>query len=160
MPFDSASVHDLMKSIQIELTAVEKKLGVKLTVGRASYSATVCTVKVEAALPASDGAAPDTKMASDFRRCAGRWGLKDDDLHKTFMEGGKKWKIVGLLPRASSSPIVCQNEKGTEYKFPADRVRNAIGNQPANSGPKGKRSDEEIIEALRDVECQLSPGRK
>lgn len=59
----------------------------------------------------------------DFQDRAILYGLKKEDLGRTFEKRGKQFKIVGLRPRNHKYPIICEATKtGKKYKFPAETV--------------------------------------
>ena len=99
MEFDRPTVRTLLGDLQSELNAVARKLGVKLTVGRASYTETLATIQLEAGVIGADGVA-ESGMASDFKRWAARFGLQPTDLHRSFTEDKTTWKIIGLKPKS------------------------------------------------------------
>jgi hypothetical protein len=109
-----------------------KALGVKVSVGRASYSATSvgsASFKVEFAEISSDGNVA-TRESQDFKVNAFIFGLKPEDLYRSFQMGGKSFKVVGLRTRATAKPILCESN-GKQYIFPAETVKAMLALQKA-----------------------------
>ena len=121
-PFlDKARTH-----IDKALAAVGKELGVNIKTGNCRYSSSTFTFKLEGCLIGDDGNAV-TKEAESFTMLASSYGLKPEDLHKEFKNGGDTYQIVGLKYRARKFPIQAKRlSDGTVYKFPADTVRFAL----------------------------------
>lgn len=87
--------------------------------------------------------------ALDFQRYAERYGLNPGDLHREFRVGDEAYKIVGLRTRAPKRPILAERVgNGKVYVLDAETVRRSIGLQ---------RTQEAILEELRDIENALSP---
>ena len=121
-PFlDKARTH-----IDKALAEVGKELGVSIKTGNCRYSSSTFTFKLEGCLIGDDGNAV-TKEAESFTMLASSYGLKPEDLHKEFKNGGETFQIVGLKYRARKFPIQAKRlSDGVVYKFPADTVRFAL----------------------------------
>lgn len=107
-------------------------LGVKVTVGRASYSPDAvgnASFKVEFAEISADGNVA-TAESQAFKVNAFMFGLKSDDLYKTFRNGGRSFKIIGLKSRARTMPILCECD-GKRFKFAAETVKALLAAQSA-----------------------------
>jgi len=128
MKFTSMQRKDV-KRLQDELRPVIEKwaesVGLSGSVARASFdpSGGNCSVKVEFALLDADGNA-QTQERVDFERYASSYGLKKDDLDKTFKTfDGKEYRIVGLRRRARKRPILAESlRNGKSYIFGAQEV--------------------------------------
>jgi len=108
------------------LQEVAEKMGVKIEVGNASFTSSNITFKVSVATTNDDGTV-NSKEAEAFKTYAFRWGLSPDDLNKTFVSGGKTYKITGASPRASRFPILAERvPDGKGFKFPADTVKRLL----------------------------------
>ena len=114
-------VREMREDIQLGLDLIGESIGFKLKLGNAKFGETV-VFKLEACPITKDGSELTTEMA-DFRRLAHRFGLNASDLGREFTTpGGKTYKIVGLVPRASRYPVLATGSDGKRYKFPAASV--------------------------------------
>jgi len=113
---DRSTVKDLRPKVQEALKALEA-LGLNVQVGNASFSSTSVTFKVELAI-VSEGGAIQSKAAETFKRLAYLYGLRPDDLGKTY----GPYTVVGLNPRAKKYPIVARRKDGKDYKIPAEMI--------------------------------------
>ena len=156
MPFDRPTFRTLLDALQSALNAVGKKLGVQITVGRASYTETLATIKLEAGILGADGVA-ESGMEADFKRLAVCFGLQPTDLQRSFTEGTTTWKIIGLKPRSRQYPVIGANQNGKRYKLPAAQVMRGLAAAGAPAVPPTKRTDAAILDDLRRVEDALSP---
>ena len=112
--------------IDTSFASVGKELGVNIKTGICRYSSSSFTFKLEGCLIGDDGNAV-TKEAESFTMLASSYGLKPEDLHKEFKNGGDTYQIVGLKYRARKFPIQAKRlSDGVVYKFPADTVRFAL----------------------------------
>jgi hypothetical protein len=112
--------------LDAELAALGEKLGLKLTLGSCSFSATA-TFKLEAAPLKADGTAV-RKEAEDFKALGGLFGFEPEDLGKAFHYNGRSFRLAGLLPKCHRFPILAADATtGKEFKLPAEGVRRALG---------------------------------
>lgn len=103
------------------LEALGTKYGISISLGNASFTANNASFKLQLATTGTDGVA-NTKEITNFKLYAAGFGLQETDLNREFIDGGKKYKIVGLLPRSYKNPIVVERADGKQFKFPADRL--------------------------------------
>jgi len=70
----------------------------------------------------------ETPEGQNFKLLASRYGLKPEDLGKTFWVRRTRYKIVGLKPSRPAYPIdaIRVNDQA-RFKFPADGVAEALG---------------------------------
>ena len=150
---DKAKCIAIRELLNKALVDVGASLGVKISVGHASYTSDNAMFKVEAADVVAGLAV--TKEVSDFRFMAGAFGLKPDDLGKKVFiarsgdrAAGTEYEICGLKPASTRFPILAKRVRdGTVFKLPAETVRAALGR---------KRPESEILKELRQVDCELS----
>ena len=100
------------------LKKVGEAFGVEFKLGGGRFSPTHYGCRLDVTIA---GAEP--QEAQDFRQYADMFGLKPDDLGRTFLDRGRRFTIVGLLPRSRSYPVLAQNDRGTRYKFPVEAVK-------------------------------------
>lgn len=109
------------------LRPLEKELGLKITfkggILRGSNSAILKYAFTELD---SNGEAKGPE-ADDFTRYATEYGLKPEDLHRTFKYKGKTLKIVGLNLRAKSHPIIAEYlDTRKKIKFPEAYIKGLL----------------------------------
>lgn len=157
----------LLRAINADLSqalvAIAEKHGVQIKVGSGSFTSDNATVKVEIAAIASDGTAK-TKEATDFERYATSYGLKPEDLGKTFSYGGKEYTLVGAKPRSTKYPLLAKdNRSGKTFKLPlaaaaalteftpviglTDDIKSKFGNLACRLSPENLHCDGEISRA-------------
>lgn len=112
--------HEFTQSMK----ALEEKFGVKVDLGRISYSDTNFSGKITVSNVAEDGTVENPE-AEGFRSCASLVGLKPEDLGREFTHRGETYKITGLNLRRSKYPISAEcNGKG--YKFPKELIHRLL----------------------------------
>ncbi len=148
---DKVSARNLSEALKAFLVSFEEENDVKVAIGSGKYDDTTLTLKIELSELAESGEAL-TRSANEFKALARSYGLNPEDLGKEFRDGVRTYRIVGLKPRASRYPIVAEalGDKH-RYKFSAESVKMYLNRN------KPKRSDADILEDLRGVECGLSP---
>ncbi|RWZ87273.1 MAG: hypothetical protein EO766_12170 [Hydrotalea sp. AMD] len=110
------------------LVDVEKKYGVKLSLGTITYTPTTFTSKMTAV---SNDATPDNtedgsvKWQAGFLKSAGRYGMKASDLGKEVTVSGVKYTIAGARPKASN-PIVLRKANGSHVASAVEPVYKAL----------------------------------
>lgn len=111
---------DLLKSlrpeIQAALTQIGKAHGLTIELGNATFNPTSATFKLLMVAPTDSTAPGDSaqvqKAAADFKTYAATYGLKADDLGRSFTHGGSSFVIKGLMPRRAKFPILCEKSSG------------------------------------------------
>ena len=116
----------IREEVNVLLKPLEEKFGVKMELGRATYSHNNFTFKLEGSRLDESGSAV-TKEAEAFKMLAKMHGLEADDLGKTFKAQGKEFTITGLSTKSSKFPIIAKGSDGKSYKFPIDAVKLYLG---------------------------------
>ena len=116
--FDRISIRFLQAAVSDALKKVGEAFGVEFKVGGGHFNPTHYACRLDVAI-----AGTEPQEAQDFRQYADVFGLKPDDLGRTFLDRGRRFTIVGLLPRSRSYPILAQNDRGTRYKFSVETVK-------------------------------------
>lgn len=111
----------LVKTIQIEAEAVLQELAKKYGMAVNRKGGTIgdknVLLKFEFAMVSENGMA-ETREATDFKAWAHRYGFKPEDLRRTFLHGGHRYRILGLLRKAHSFPILAERlSDGHQLKF-------------------------------------------
>lgn len=133
---DREACRYLRDAIDENLAEIAAELGVSVKAGSASFTGKNVTFKVEFAILDASGQA-QTKESDAFKLYATSYGLKADDLGREFVDRNVRYKIIGLMPRSTRFPILCQRV-GTDkqIKFPVETVRLRLkkcqGNYPCN----------------------------
>jgi hypothetical protein len=123
MSFTRADVRDLREELEAHLATFAKEKGMAIKVGSARFLDNNITYKMEVSGQNDQGEIV-SKEVEDFGRYCIRYGLKPDDLNKTFVSRGEEFQITGLKPRNHKYPILATRLKdGKQYKFPAEDVR-------------------------------------
>lgn len=133
MNLDRQTVKYIREQIQQTLdTYFSERKRFKIEVGSATFTDSDVTFKVNLATIGKNGEVKD-KSAEDFKRAAFAYGMKPEDLGKSFMSGGVRYTITGLKRGSRRYPILAQRSDGKSYKFPADVVRLHLGYKVANT---------------------------
>src|SRR5688572_28761642 len=93
--------------IDAALQPIAEELGISISRGRGTYDEIngLGTLKVEVAIKKPDGTVA-TREAAYFREAAPLYGLKPEDLGRTFEVKGEQYQLVGLKPRAEKMPFL------------------------------------------------------
>ena len=125
---DRASVEVINQALVDTLLHLDQYVkGVKATLGKCTYDphAGVATFKVDVGIIGKNGVA--TRAAADFDAIAHLYGLKREDLGKTFEHRGNFYKISGLNPRSRKMPVLATRTfDGKTYRFQAATVQYAL----------------------------------
>ena len=97
--FDRPSIRFLQAAVSDALKKVGEAFGVEFKVGGGRFSPTRFACRLDVTIA---GAEP--QEAQDFRQYADVFGLKPGDLGRAFLDRGRRFTIVGLLPRSRSYP--------------------------------------------------------
>lgn len=114
--FDRPTVKSLRPELDAALKSLERKFGISVRVGNATFNPENVTFKVEMAVKGANGAVID-KDATAYKRYQKLYGLIP--LGETFTFAGTTYKTTGYKPRCSKYPVVGKDERtGKSYKFP------------------------------------------
>jgi hypothetical protein len=127
MNIDKTGIRLLRGQIETALAELGAKHNLAISVGSASYlPGKNVTFKLECAAIGADGEVA-TAEAEAFKTYAGLFGLKADDLGRSFVSQGKKWTIVGCAPRSRKFPILCEDSNGKVFKLSSSSVSIGLG---------------------------------
>jgi hypothetical protein len=124
--FDPATCRALSDRIKAALQPLAESLGVTITMGGGKYEAGYYDPKLRVSVVGADGTIGSPEAAA-FRQLAHLYGLKAEDLGKTFRAQGDTLTITGLRTRAAKRPIVARATSGKSYVFPAEDVKRLLG---------------------------------
>ena len=71
-----------------------------------TYSPTSCKFKINV-----------QNLKLGFKRSCEMFGFKEEDYGKSFINGRKRYQLIGFSPSKSSYPIMCRQEDGTITNF-------------------------------------------
>lgn len=122
--FDRTNIQALRPPIEDALKNLATKYGISVKLGNASFSPSSVTFKLELATISADGLVC-SKEVQDFKNYASMFGLKPDDLGKTFKDiNGEVYTIVGAKLHSQKYPILVESaSSGKRFKFPERRVQ-------------------------------------
>lgn len=116
-------LHTLRSEIEQALLEISKKYNLEIKAGSGSFSPSNATLKLEISSKSTTGEVL-TKEAVSFKTNAILFGLKSEDLGKTFRSQGLTFKITGLNTKAHKMPVVASCiENNKTYKFSVDAVK-------------------------------------
>lgn len=122
MNIDKTGIRLLRGQIETALAELGVKHNLAISVGSATFlPGKNVTFKLECAAIDADGEVA-TAEAEAFKSYAALFGLKADDLGRSFVSQGKQWKIVGCAPRSRKFPILCEDSNGKVFKLSAYSV--------------------------------------
>ena len=123
--FDKDNIKLIRASLDSHLAAVESEFGIKLDVGTIRFAGNTFSAKISATVGAASQVEGNVKWAIAFQRQAFMYGLKKEDLGKTFIWGGKNCQIVGAMgPKAHRAQIICKQEGSKTFlRLDADSVK-------------------------------------
>lgn len=100
-----------VERLRARLTPLLERLGAEtgftITMGRVMYSRFNASFAVEASVRGEGGVAM-TSAATAFLRYAFRFELEPGDLGRDFEHLDKWYRIVGMRPRSTKTPVICQ----------------------------------------------------
>ena len=126
--FDTHSLKKVNNRIELALSIVAKEFGIDIKTGGSKYTDDNATTKIELRVLDKDGNAFD-EDAANFKVFAKDFGLKPEDLGKTFITNFKEYTITGLKPQNKKYPILVVNKKGKCYKFPIKLIQKIFSEQ-------------------------------
>lgn len=118
-------VKNLRTELQHHLDAISEQVGYKLTLGNASFGATV-NFKLEAA-PINENGEATSGKAEAFKLYAPMFGLKPEHLNAEFTSRGDKFKVVGFAPKSRKFPVLAERLcDGKVFKFPVESIKSKL----------------------------------
>lgn len=137
--FDRPILKAIRPTIEEALKVLETEFGVKVSLGKATFTHNNVKFQFEMAIVGKNGEAL-SGPAADFKREAVLYGLHPNDLGRHFVCRGEEFIITGLKPNARKRPILARGKGNKQYVFPASLVKNGLlGPAPASSPQPGKR---------------------
>jgi len=120
---DRKFMQEARPRIEAALAALGAEYGVVFTVGRGTYdlSGSHGHFKLEVGTVSSGGTVM-TEEARTFQMLAPLWGMKEGDLGRTVVIGGKGFKVVGARGRSSKNDVILEREDGKKYVYPHEMV--------------------------------------
>lgn len=101
-----------------------------------THTVTSCTLKFEFAETDPKGIA-QTQSAEAFKGLVGFYGLKPEDLGRTFLFRNHQYKIIGLAPKAAKYPIEAERVIDKRvFRFPVNYVLTCLRTYPSGK-PEG-----------------------
>jgi len=124
---DRQSVKVLRIKLQslLDLSALGKELGLSILLGNACFTENQVTFKLNCSLLSKDGTPLDIE-AENFKNLAVSYGLKPEDLGRSFYSQGRSYTIIGLKPRNHQYPILAERKGGKRFKFTAEVVKSKL----------------------------------
>lgn len=119
MNFTPATLTSLRNRLNAILKPLAQELGINIEAGNAVYGRTGDNAKITLVMCniAADGTLVSKEHTAFLQYC-NIYGLKPDDLGRTFMWGGKTYKLVGLKP-GNRYPFLAECG-GRRYKLPEE----------------------------------------
>jgi len=123
--FNKDNLFLLRNELEKELEVVGSKFGISFNVNTIRFSNKNMHCKLEGNL--SDNGSNESFLAIEFKEKCHKYGLKPEDLGKTFTSNDKSFKIIGLKVRNRKYPIIVEDiYTGKSYKFTENQVRHGI----------------------------------
>lgn len=114
----------LRRKMEAALEAIATEHGFKVKAGNASVAPGFCDMKFTFSLVNENGIAENRETMA-FNELAHLYGMKKEDLGKTFPYNGKTMKIIGLNTR-SKNCVICSDDKGARYGMPPKLVNDLL----------------------------------
>lgn len=119
-------VLSLRQQLEAALQPFAKENNLAIKFGTARFGSTAVTFKVDVAEISASGDVM-SKEVDAFKKNAMLYGLKPEDLGRTFSSNGRTYRIKGLMTRSHRYPILCEDlNKKTMIKFPSETVARAL----------------------------------
>ena len=126
--FSKTEAVELTAELKDAMQLVLEKHGLKLANYHTTYG-NIYRLKVELSKPNvnDDGFDEGTREARDYRDMAGYYRLPVEALFTEFSSSGRRWRLMGLNPKARKYPVVAVDTRdGKEYKLTVEMVREAL----------------------------------
>ncbi len=126
--FDSVACRHLRERLNSALAAVAADEGIKLEIGKMTYTrdGKFVSMKLDAAIVLGDGRAA-SREADDFLKYAAMEGLKPEHLNAQVSLGGRKFTIRGYRARSPRKPIELEDAGGKIYVTTVADVKRGLG---------------------------------
>lgn len=122
MQFNRKNLPAFRADIDAALAALETKHGVKFELGRITFTESNFRVKLECTSAADKSGNSVDPRKVKFDANTWRYNISTAAFGQTFTKGGRKYKIVGLNPRAKKYPLQCEAPNGQQWKMPIDSL--------------------------------------
>ena len=118
-----------------------REQGLVAVVRKHAYTRWNDRIELEVSVQREDGVLMDRLAVAFLERCLD-YGLRRDDLGRSFRLNGKHLRVIGLRPR-SKAPVVCEQlspklAEPTEILVPPSVVRHLLHECPKRDGAKGQ----------------------
>ena len=126
--FSPDNLNAIREAMETALATVEAKFGIKIGIGKMSYTENDFTTKLTTMI-ANEAVATsnaDPKWISDFMRNCTYFGLTKDDLGRTIKHNGKTLKLVGSRCRAAKPLVVEEFGTGKFMIFTVEAFKKAL----------------------------------
>lgn len=119
----------LRADLDAAMAQVAAKHNLSITLGSARFSPTTAKINLEVATKTEDGEAQKTTLIA-FKALAHSYGLKPEDLGRTFTTNGKVMRITGLNTRSHKYPVTvdCLTD-GKKYKISAETTKSGLARE-------------------------------
>ena len=127
--FSPDNLDQIRKDMNAALAAVEAKFGIKIGIGKMSYTENDFTAKITSMVVSEQTEAAgsaDPKWISDFMRNHFIFGFSRDDLGKQIKHQGKAFKLVGSRSRAAKPLVVEEVGTGKFMVFTVEAFKKAM----------------------------------
>lgn len=121
---DKGAAKQIAEGARENLAEYCEEFGLTIAGGATKYDPTAGEVIVTLRFTVAGALGRD---AADFVTYCGLFGLKAEDLNRTFHVRGTEYRIVGLRPSARKMPVLAERvDNGQRYAFAAEGVRVAL----------------------------------
>lgn len=127
--FDPSNLDQIRAEMKAALAEVEKKFGIKIGVGKITYSANEFSAKMTSVVQTEDVVTSDVdpKWVSNFMRNCFSLGFSHEDLGRKLNHAGKAYVIVGARSSNARLPIIVRETETGQFKtFSIDLTRKSF----------------------------------
>jgi hypothetical protein len=129
--FTPEILDQLRVRIQTNLNDIGIEFGISFRIGGMTYTKDKVTARLSATVDREGKRVPE--MVYDFNVYCYDYGAIPEDLGKELTIEGTKYLLVGLKPRASKRPFVCQRvSDGVQFNFIEKPIRELLGHSEEN----------------------------
>lgn len=121
--FDRKNLKVLRKDLDKVIAEVLSKHGLTHKIGSIRYGAEDFSCKLSVNMGNSDDIAE-----REFKRTY-KYPLKNTDFGAEFNISGVTYVIVGILPKARKSTIICTTKSGGRFRLDATEIAKALGHE-------------------------------